>query len=63
MLQHKTTLHRQSDPSVDVRDIGSMVFDLYRDKVIDSYQAREILIAMGFATVWDTRDGSLVTFR
>ena len=51
MLQHKTTLHRQSDPSVDVRDIGSMVFDLYRDKVIDSYQAREILIAMGFATV------------
>jgi hypothetical protein len=37
MLQHKTTLHRQSDPSVDVRDIGSMIFELYRDKVIDSY--------------------------
>jgi hypothetical protein len=63
MLQHKTTLNRQSDPSVDVRDIGSMVFELYRDKVIDSYQAREILIAMGFRTLWDTRDGSLVTFR
>jgi hypothetical protein len=40
-----------------------MVFELYRNNVIDSYQAREILIAMGFATVWDTRDGSLVTFR
>jgi hypothetical protein len=56
-------LHRQSDPSVDGRDIGSMVFELYRNNVIDSYQAREILIAMGFAAVWDTRDGSLVTFR
>ena len=63
MLQDQTTLHRQSDPSVDVRDIGSMVFELYRDKVIDSYQAREILIAMGFRTVWDTRDGSLVAAR
>ena len=40
-----------------------MVFEFYRDKVIDSYQAREILIAMGFTTVWDTRDGRLVTFR
>jgi hypothetical protein len=40
-----------------------MVFELYRDKVIDGYQAKEILIAMGFTTVWDTRDGRLVTFR
>ena len=63
MLQHKATLHRQLDSSVDVRDIGSMVFELYRDKVIDSYQAREILIAMGFTTVWDTRDGSPVAAR
>ena len=63
MLQHETTLHRQSVPSVDVRDTGSMVFELYRDKVIDSYQAKEILIAMGFTTVWDVRDGRLVTFR
>jgi hypothetical protein len=63
MLQRETTIHRQSDPSVDVRDIGSIVFELYLDKVIDSSQAREILIAMGFTTVWDTRDGRLVTFR
>ena len=63
MLQHETTLHRQSVPSVNVRDTGSMVFELYRDKVIDSYQAKEILIAMGFTTVWDMRDGRLVTFR
>ena len=62
MLQHETTLHRQSDPSVNVRDIGSMVFELYRDKVIDSYQAKEILIAMGFTTVWDMRDGKTRDF-
>ena len=63
MPQSETTLHRQTLPSVDVRDTGSMVFELYRDKVIDGYQANEILIAMGFTTVRDTRDGRLVTFR
>jgi len=63
MPQRETALHRQTLPSVDVRDTGCMVFELYRDKVIDGYQAREILIAMGFTTVWDTRDGRLVTFR
>jgi hypothetical protein len=39
------------------------VFDLYREKLIDSFQAKEILVAMGFTTVSDTRDGRLVTFR
>jgi hypothetical protein len=63
MPHRKTALHRQTLPSVDVRDTGSMVFELYRDKLVDGYQAKEILLAMGFTTVSDTRDGRLVTFR
>ena len=62
-MQPQETLSRQSVPSVDIRDTGSMVFGLYREKLIDSFQAKEILVAMGFTTVSDTRDGRLVTFR
>lgn len=49
------------NPSI-VEDAASICWELYRNKVITSYQAKMFLLAWGFTTVSDQSD-NLVTFR
>lgn len=42
---------------------ASMVWELYRDKVLTSFQTKEILVCLGFTVTYDSKNEQLVSFR
>jgi hypothetical protein len=44
-------------------DTGAMVHELYRDKILSTFQAKEILLGLGFTVVIDSRTNELVSYK
>lgn len=54
VIPHEILKHYVNLAETQKEDAKGMVFELYRDQVLTSYQANEILLAMGCTTIRDT---------
>jgi hypothetical protein len=46
-----------------IAETAAMIWELYRDKVLTSYQTKETLVCLGFTVVYDSKNEQLVSYR
>jgi hypothetical protein len=62
VVPHEVLKHYVNLAETQKEDAKGMVFELYRDGVLTSYQPNEILLAMGCTTIRNT-GGKLIGYR